>query len=425
MSDHKQPRMLFYGAMVNLMYCAAQACKASGLPVEYLIEEPDAFPAHHPFWLDVCHQFTEEDAEHFSSSADRFLARVGWSPPDFVRSEQSFDAGAFPRRTALSPIRQYIYDNWYSQERVARLCSAFQGYDAIIVCGSNAVIEAYLSGKPYVIFVYGADLRLYLGADPRPRALRDRISYEMYRSILRDAYDRADAIVSNPPLSIYASGAKNITRSKKEFHHDRTTDIVFPVAEATESCDVDISLPPSKISILIPSRVDFYWKGQDMFLRALSRSPHKNKFHVCLLQWGSNQREASLLVDELQLHDTVKFLPFFATRPLLLALYDRFDLIVDEFYIGTYGTAALEAMSRSKPVVTYIDRKMFPNEDQIPPCLSPHSEDEILRMLEQICNGEINLKELGQAAREWQQRQGSASAFSGNLLSIVRGVLGA
>jgi glycosyltransferase involved in cell wall biosynthesis len=414
--------ILFYGAMVNLLYGAAKACNLSGLYVHYLPEESDNFAAHHPFWLDVCHEFTEEDSRMFKGSREEFLARLNWRKPEFICQDNSFSELADHCRSEANPIKKFIYRRFYSEQRVKRLCSTFQNYDCIFVCGANAVIDAYLSGRPYVIFVYGADLRLYLGACEPPEGFRERISYELYRVVLKDAYDNANAVISNPPFSVYASGARNITGCEKVFSHKAVYDIVYPVAPIDRECSLSVELSCDKINVLIPSRIDFFWKGQDVFLQALSDSPHRDRFRVCLLQWGNHQLEAQQLVSKLNLSDVVTFLPFFATRPLLLSLYDKFDLIVDEFYIGTYGTAALEAMSRRKPVVTFIDKKMFTNEDHIPPCLSLRTREELLDMFERICSGALSLNEIGVEAYEWQQRHGGAVEFTKNIREILRRV---
>lgn len=422
MSERSLPRILFYGSMVNLLYCAAKACNQSGLSVDYLIEGADTFPAHHPFWLDVFHQFTRRDSEAFYSDQEEFLREVNWIPPSFIRDEFSYKTNSFAPRTSWSPIKRYTYKKFYKIDRVQRLCNAFQEYDCIVVCGANAAIEAFLSGVPYVVFIYGADLRLYLGVDPPPKGILERASYEMYRQLLKDAYDNASAVVCNPPFSIYASGASNITKCKKVYRHNNVYELVYPVAAPGEGHHIDIELSNTKINILIPSRIDFYWKGQDLFLKALSESPYRDCFHVHLLQWGNHQQEAHQLVAELSLTDVVTFLPFFATRPLLLALYDKFDLIVDEFYIGTYGTAALEAMSRRKAVVTYIDKKMFSSEEHIPPCLSFCTKAEALVLFEKICLREVDLKQVGDALFEWQQQSGCETVFTENLLNILHDI---
>ncbi len=420
MTVSRNPRLLFYGAMVNFLYGAAKVCNSSGLQVSYLFEEADCFPAHHPFWLDVCHQFTDADFRVFSENRQAFLNGLNWKMPDFICRDDLFGELSSYCRPMANPMKRFIYKRFYSEDRLKRLCGMFQNYDCIFVCGANAVIDAYLSGRPYVIFVYGADLRLYLGVDAPPNGFRQRVSYEMYRIVLKDAYDNANAVISNPPLSIYASGAKNITGCNRVFSHKAAYDIVYPVPPIEEGCSINLDLSYDKINVLIPSRIDFYWKGQDVFLDALSASPYRGRFRIYLLQWGNHQREAQQLVSKLHLDDLVTFLPFFATRPLLLSLYDKFDLIVDEFYIGTYGTAALEAMSRGKPVVTFIDEKMFANRELIPPCLSLRTRQEFLDMFERICSGELNLNDIGSEAYVWQQRHGGASEFTKNIRSVLR-----
>jgi hypothetical protein len=80
------------------------------------------------------------------------------------------------------------------------------------------------------------------------------------------------------------------------------------------------------------------------------------------------------------------------------------DVVVDQFALGVFGTAALEAMACGRPVLMHIDQALFEQrrpEYSPPPVLQAASEDEIATVLADLAAGSIDPAAAGRRARGW------------------------
>ena len=96
------------------------------------------------------------------------------------------------------------------------------------------------------------------------------------------------------------------------------------------------------------------------------------------------------------------------------------DLCVDQFYHGSYGTAALEAMAHGTPVLMRIDDEAFNARGwEPPPVLNAENADDIARILDRILSGEIDLEERGRAAGAWVARNHASERVVPDLLRYL------
>jgi hypothetical protein len=417
-------KIVLYGAMVNSLYTIAKLLNNNNINADYLMESCDTFPAHHPMWLDIFHLFKPEDIISFKENPSKFLEQLGWKPNPWTKFPDT-QACRIPYTSLThikSSILRFLYwryqkNNKFVWNDVEKLIK----YYLIIVCSSNGLISARLSGKPYIVWTYGAEFRIYQNSEKYRLSFMESIKYTIFRKLIIDSINNASAIVSNPPFKFYSEGATNITNIKKCFHHKNIHEIIYPILNY-DTKKIDIALDTSKINILIPSRFDFYWKGQDIFLNALAKCKKKNTYHVFFLAWGQNQHEGLEYVKRLNLIDKVFPLPFFATRPALLNLIELFDLIVDDFVSGAFGSIVQEACTRHKAVMTYIDHNLFSCRQHIPPVINVHTEEEVIDALDNISTGHINLKALGEKAYEWQMQNASDEVFIKNFKSLIKSI---
>ena len=414
-----------YGGMVNNAYTVAKVMRRNGWHVDYLIEYVADEVSHQPFWLDVYWQMTTQDIAELQQSPELFCKKIGWTQPEWVKTVGAASPLSFSELRHINGFWRrllFMFHQWRRRHKHLRqTVRALQDYDCIIACGTQPLIAARMSGKPYIALIHGADLRAYQNAVPKSKRYRRRMYQNISRTVVRDAIDNASAIICNPPFTLYSEGSSNVTGVRKSFFHGNVHEIVYPTLPADGSTS-DIQLHKDTINILIPSRVDFTWKGQDIFFQALKASKYLDKFHAYLVAWGNNQAEAVALCQQLALNDHVTFLPFLATRPALLALYKQFDLVVDDFRFGSYGTAVLEALSCEKPVLAYVDERPFSSPQHIPPIIRAHNESDICQVLEDIAEGRIDLKEIGRQSAIWQQNAAGDAAFMNNMRCVFKSI---
>ena len=57
--------------------------------------------------------------------------------------------------------------------------------------------------------------------------------------------------------------------------------------------------------------------------------------------------------------EQVTFLSCALSKPYFIRFFRASDFVVDQFFMGTDGTAAVEAMSCRTPVIMWIDEETF------------------------------------------------------------------
>ncbi len=142
-------------------------------------------------------------------------------------------------------------------------------------------------------------------------------------------------------------------------------------------------------------------KGHDVFLRA-ARKVLDRGVEALFLIVGEGEEERSLrkIVSELNLEQSVTFLPHMPSRR---ELYRLFDIIVVPSMRGGLGATALEAMAMGKPLVaSAVGELLHLIEHQKTGLLVEEKNDE------QLCDGIVKLiqdpefaKRLGKQAREY------------------------
>jgi len=139
----------------------------------------------------------------------------------------------------------------------------------------------------------------------------------------------------------------------------------------------------------------------DKFLKAFTSSRLDNIGVICS-GWGVNRSDAMRMVREANLEKKVKFLNVSLSKPLLLDMFRAVDLVVDQFNLGAYGTAALEAMSVGTPVMMWIDEHSFSKAGMsVPPVLNVQTEEEISNLLHKINHSAIDLIDRGRTSLSW------------------------
>ena len=203
---------------------------------------------------------------------------------------------------------------WY------RTFEAISQADAAIVCGVNGALLAGASGFPYILWPHGGDIRLAAGFNgmPQPKGLRAKARRMLLRRALRNTFADADFVGSHCPS--LGGGSFATTERFIQRINFRKLPIPYDVVPRHSVAgrrrvleklfnEMHVPMPAQPLCGLVPSRVDYCWKGLDLFLNALSHRPNLD-IHWLVSGWGVDSRSARTYVREHKLEGSVTFLPF-------------------------------------------------------------------------------------------------------------------
>jgi glycosyltransferase involved in cell wall biosynthesis len=406
-----------YGGIANNMYVFAKAMREQGADVCFIRDRYDRYPFSQPVWEDGEFRLTlDEMAQASAWGAAEWTAfeeKVGWRAPSWF-----FDPPAAP--SPAVPAGSLLFRRYLRAPHRAAVLAKMRECDALLVCGIEGSVLAASSGRPYVIWPFGADMMVAAGRMPLPSwwQIRHRTMVAAERRWLKAAFAAAACVGSHEPTGIQTSyfGAERYIRSLKvEF-----LPIPIPVRPrppAAERRQWFDGFPAQRDRLIgfVPSRVDYTWKGHDMLLRAVAGlSPSaSSRIHLVFTGWGSDHAAASRFAAEKGIAAT--FLDAALSKPLLFRAYQAADFVVDQFKVGMYGTAALEAMACGTPLLTWLNTA-FERPWGIPPVINAGSESEIKAALEKIAAGAIDLEATGRQLQQWLARVHDAKAVTAKLL---------
>ncbi|MFX1491045.1 MAG: glycosyltransferase [Promethearchaeota archaeon] len=410
-------RIGLYGGLANNMYVFAKAMAKHGLDVCFIRDRGDRFPFSQPVWQDVSCTLDHDKiatAVHWTwEEWTDWEIQLGWQPPDWLKDPLK----EFGRREAVSknivgPIDKAIFNilarrqnHWPAVLHLMTSC------DILLVSGVEGSILALMAGKPFVIWPHGGDIRTAARLHPpQSHNLSTWLDYLMRIRILRLAYKKALWIGTRSPI---ASGYL-VGDTMSQFKDCRFEELSLPIQtrpynpkdkrhDLLSDVMTRLGLPVPRAELIgfVPSRVDFFWKGQDILFRSLLRLPNQGKIHLIVSGWGKDYENAQKMVTANQ----VTFIPCVVSKPILYDFYQAADFVADQFLIGYYGMAAVEAMSCGTPVMMWIKEQSYHRRGwESPPVLNVQNEEDIIATLIDILSGKIDLNVYGRSAYAWVQR---------------------
>ena len=401
--------------MANNLYVFAKALHAAGQDVCFVRDRGDSYPFSQPVWDDAPLTLPYEELANPHFDADRWTTierECGWRAPDWLHDPLH---ATETRRTSVGgsvPIKM-LARRRQRNGPWARAFETLNQADVAIVRTVDGALMAAASGLPYAILPHGGDIRLAAGVGGRPKNVRGRLRHALLRYALRDAFVRANLVGShNPKGSAIGQTSLDQFIGRLRFAKVAIPSEVVPRRAAPERRRAllellerfGVGMPAQPLCGFIPSRVDYYWKGHNFFLRALARRAGAD-IHWYVCGWGVDYPKAQEFVIENGLEQCVTFLPVALSRPLLVDFMSAADLCVDQFRMGTYGTTTVEAMAHGCPVVMRIDDEAFSACGwEPPPVLNAENVDGIVRVIDRVSSGEIDLEERGRAAAAWISR---------------------
>ncbi|GEM_PF-1337824 len=243
------------------------------------------------------------------------------------------------------------------------------GYDVIHIHWVPRGIVGLLARRPFLVQAHGSDLHMHVNTPGM-------------HTLCRLVLERARTIFY-------------VTPNLESYVH-RFADRLFylPNPINVRSLAGAARAPQSVRSIAIFMRLDPV-KGVERVFPAVERLAAMG-IEITALRWGpltaeytARYREYVRFVDPVA-HDRVgEFL-------------EQFDLVVGQMEQGALGLSELEAMAAGRPLISGIDRDMYPGDK--PPVVSSYDPDELVDQVTRLKDDGRRLENLSREGRAWVRR---------------------
>jgi glycosyltransferase involved in cell wall biosynthesis len=422
-------RIGLYGGMANNMFVVAKALDAEGFDVCFIRDRTDHFAFSQPVWEESYATLAYDKVLESSSWSwdcwSSWERDIGWQPPHWLFDPLTVSGG----RGALVPERWQLLalPTWPA------IVESMQGCGALLVCGVEGTFLADMSGRPFIIMPHGGDVRIAarLAHFGERKTWIDRWFGSPQERLLRRAYRRTKAVVTHGPLRLGGplDGSNRSFKWRLPLTQFAQLSIpVFPRPRLPKSerrrllNDLLRRLGQASIEAeciaIVPSRVDYYWKGQDRLLPALDAHGARGRrgLHVIFSGWGidfDKLRQATQ-------GRNATFLPFAMSKQVLYELFQAADFVIDQFVLGHYGTSAQEAMACGAPVMMWCDPSEYEECGWTPPpVINVRSPQEIAYAVGRIVDGHLDLERLSAEAQRWIIDRHGAGAVGRTLSCLL------
>ena len=205
-----------YGGVANNMYVFAKAFSKQGQDVCFIRDRNDHYPFSQPAWEDIPWVVEYEQLAKMANWSwpkwTKWEDEVGWQAPAWLADplQESSSCRTILNRV-IGPLgKAFFYCIAQKRTHWPAVLNLMGQCDVLLVCGIEGTLLASLSGRPFVIFPHGGDIRTAAGLHP-PQSWnpRDWIIYWKFLGFIRRAYLKAMWVGSHDPAGFggYAGAA--------------------------------------------------------------------------------------------------------------------------------------------------------------------------------------------------------------------------
>jgi glycosyltransferase involved in cell wall biosynthesis len=396
-------KIAFFDNLANNAYGLTKIFRKQGYYADLLLDASDTFPISQPIWED-CDFTIDTDLLENKSLTHKYWGEknfeLHWERPPWIKETMRRR-----RRTVLlelfrHPFMHYQLIRTAIEHRSLFPCSfeeiknIMKSYDLVIAFGLGS-IYAHSANVPFMHYPYGGDLTIIPFQKSSVGLLQRRAFEQAKYIIVGDPYffdflkklgieSKAKFIPFMIDIEIY-----------KQINRDEAMDIL--------ESDI-VNKIRNKFIFFVPSRQDFYWKGSDKIIIALSRLLKKTRDVFAILSgWGNDLEQSKQMVNQLNLGEHIIFLPYIMSKKRLVTFYNLADVVMDQFNLGGYGTSTMEALACGKPVIANIETSRYnPYFRELPPVLRAESAEQIYCQMLKLWENKGGLcEEIGRKSREW------------------------
>ncbi|MHC8492110.1 glycosyltransferase [Thalassospira sp. SM2505] len=438
----KKMNIGLYGGLANNLYLMAKALDADGHTVTFIRERDISYAVSQPVWEDCELLLTTGELQMSNNySAEKWTdieSELGWRA-------QSWLWDALAKECDGEEYSQLLRKKMGFSKNDAAILRKMRECNFLVVTGVKAAILAHESGVPYVIQPHGGDIMIAAGCMRITPPKRNLFSWVNVRELLygnqwehetRRAFNAAVAFgVHNKYIDqttfLRSSFLKRTFLPRcRPLRPSRAnlatcTTINKPLSAEQKhklrdelSAKLGVKLSTDKQLVFVPTRIDYFWKGQDKLVKALENKKISREFSFVFCGWGTQLEELKKTCQDHAV--SASFLPNVLSKQLLYKMMAASDLVVENLTLGHYGTTGAEAMGQGCPVLMWCDAKQYGGEEHLPPVLNVHSANDIENALIGCCNGETDLVVAGEKAYQWAKSHHSGSVVVSQLAKIFK-----
>jgi glycosyltransferase involved in cell wall biosynthesis len=406
-------RIAIFDNLANNAYNQAVVMRRLGHEVDVVLDPFDRYVMSDPRWEELDLELPTREI----ATAELPACEL----PPWVRSvpDRPESHGPIARRSRLLREVPRVWPGWGIAARAAGWRGArmvlerswvvrtLAGYDCVLAYGAGP-IWATVAGVPFIAETWGGDITMVPfydtgdweghGAVPLPGP---RAELFALARLQRMGYAHATRILVTDPR--FLAYTERLGHSAKSVHLGFVIDTDRYAPGAEPELRRALLGDRDGVIVFVPSRQDWYWKGSDRLLRgfAAALGDREDVVLVCA-GWGTDLERSVRLVDELGIAARVTILPHVLSKGRLRRYYRACDIIADQFTVGSYGAAALEAMSCGRPLLISLDPVRFADRfASFPPVVNVSQPEEIATALARLVDDPEERGRVGARAREW------------------------
>ena len=381
----------FCGNIANCMYTRAEPLRAAGNDIDLYLHPSSVDVLAHPGW-----EYHDGTAAG-STDPDCDLGEIGEPPFEWVFRPELDDycANMLAFRPKTAALRIWLKAPFLpkaaAKEFVGYLCylktlKALQKYDSLWC--TQCVYFGYLSGKPYIASQMGGDLWLEASRG-------DELGVLMRRSFRNASL----CVFSNPWSLAHARryGLRHFAYVPKILNED-----IYCPGEGRSRKEW-VEKTGGDFFALTSSRLDSKNKGSHLVIEAFARfAAGHSGARLAITGWGNDEEKARDMIRGHGIEDKVLLLPF-SGKALVRDYLRSCDVMLDQFVLGYFGGAGLEAMACGSPVIGRIEAEQYEAicNSGAPPILNAATVEEIQQHLEALAVDSEMKERVGRETREW------------------------
>ena len=254
-------------------------------------------------------------------------------------------------------------------------------YD-LIQASTEFPIFSLFSGKPYIAFATGSDI-IELAHKKSFKGILLRLSYHKAKVV----------IFPGPYMYDYVKMLKLKNAIFIPFPWDYTK--FFPIK--------NIQKENQRFTIFHPTNHFWRQKKNDIFLNAFVRFANKYKnCELILINRGPDFEKSLKFLDNKVSKNQLTIISSSIPQSELNNFYNKADVVVDQFFVGTTGLIGQEAMACGKPLIQYADIELYKKfYRESPPILDARNEEQVFQQLCRLYEDPDLLLKIGNKSREW------------------------